>query len=584
MRLKVFIVLFLSGLIWSCDTRVENEVLNYKTPFELGSGNETPTYDQILDFYIRLAKDFPEINIQSVGETDIGLPLHVVTFNPDGDFNFAKIRENKAIILINNGIHPGESDGIDASLILFRDLATGKRPAPENTVIATIPIYNIGGALNRNSTSRVNQNGPLNHGFRGNARNYDLNRDFIKADTKNAASFAQIYHLLKPDVFVDTHVSNGADYQYTLTHLFTQHNKMGGNIGQFLNETWQPSLESALAKEGWDITPYVNVFNRVPETGFSQFMDYPRYSTGYTTLWNTLGLMVETHMLKPYSNRVSGTYALLNSVIQITEEYKEDIQNQRMMASTRYKKGDFYPTRWRIDSTKVSRLSFKGYHADTLISKLTGHPRLRYDQNRPFEKEVAYYNTFIPSDSVSIPEAYIIPIGWNYLLPYLDRNDIQYTRIDRDTSLVAEIYYIGNYRTRSQAYEGHYPHYNTKVHTSRDTVIVKEGSYWIPTDQEGVRYLLETLEPSATDSFFNWNFFDAILQRKEGFSPYVFEDLMEQMLKENDTLNRAFLDKKETDETFGQNAYRQLYWLYERSPFAEKEFKRYPVLRITGKK
>ena len=71
-------------------------------------------------------------------------------------------------------------------------------------------------ALNRNSTTRTNQNGPESYGFRGNARNYDLNRDFIKSDTKNAKTFAQIFHLVQPDVFIDNHVSNGADYQYIL--------------------------------------------------------------------------------------------------------------------------------------------------------------------------------------------------------------------------------------------------------------------------------------------------------------------------------------------------------------------------------
>ncbi|MDX1314603.1 MAG: M14 family metallopeptidase, partial [Eudoraea sp.] len=507
MRFKVFVGLLLAGFIWSCESKVEQEEVNYQTPFELGSGNETATYEQVIEFYIRLAKEFPEINIQSIGETDIGLPLHVVTFNPEGDFNFEKIREQKSIILINNGIHPGESDGIDASLMLFRDLATGKIEPPEKTVVATIPVYNIGGALNRNSSSRVNQNGPETHGFRGNARNYDLNRDFIKADTKNAASFAQIFHLLKPDVFVDTHVSNGADYQYTLTHLFTQHNKLGGSLGNFLHQTWQPALEQSLASENWDITPYVNVFNRVPESGFSQFMDYPRYSTGYTTLWNTLGMMVETHMLKPYADRVSGTYALLKSAVGLTEQYGEEIKKRRAQSTANLEKGSFYPTSWKIDSTQVSELTFKGYYADTIPSKVTGLPRLRYDQDRPFEKVIPYYNYFTPTDSVSIPSAYIIPRGWDYLQQHLDRNEIEYWRIDRDTTLLAEVYHIGDYRTRVQAYEGHYPHYNTEVVSSMDSVIIKEGSLWVSTDQPGVRYLLETLEPAATDSFFNWNFF-----------------------------------------------------------------------------
>ena len=165
-----------------------------------------------------------------------------------------------------------------------------KISAPKNTVLVTIPIYNVGGSLNRNTGTRANQNGPKAYGFRGNAQNFDLNRDFIKNDTENARTFAQIFHLVKPDVFIDNHVSNGADYQYVLTHLFTQHNKLGGKLGSYVHQTIMPELEADLQKKDWDITPYVNVFNQVPEIGFSQFMDYPRYSTGYTTLWNVIGM------------------------------------------------------------------------------------------------------------------------------------------------------------------------------------------------------------------------------------------------------------------------------------------------------
>src|SRR5690606_35704115 len=286
--------------------------------FEKSKGFETATYQETVDYYKHLAETYPEIYIDSIGETDAGMPLHIVTLNPDAELDFKSIQKNKAILLINNGIHAGESDGIDATMMLYRDIAQGKIEAPKHTVLVTIPIYNVGGSLNRNSTTRTNQNGPKAYGFRGNARDYDLNRDFIKCDTKNARTFAQIYHLVQPDVFIDNHVSNGADYQYALTHLFTQHDKLGGNLGNYLNTEMMPALEEKLAKKDWDITPYVNVFNQVPEVGFSQFMDSPRYSTGYTALWNVLGMMVETHMLKPYKQRVEGTYELMLSMIEIT--------------------------------------------------------------------------------------------------------------------------------------------------------------------------------------------------------------------------------------------------------------------------
>ncbi len=157
------------------------------------------------------------------GKTDSGKPLHIVIFSENKNFD---VNQNKAIVLVNNGIHPGEPDGIDASMMLMRDLATAKIKVPKNTMVVVIPVYNIDGMLNRNSSSRANQNGPEEYGFRGNARNFDLNRDFIKSDTKNSRSFQELFRSINPDVFLDNHVSNGADYQYTFTCIATQHERL----------------------------------------------------------------------------------------------------------------------------------------------------------------------------------------------------------------------------------------------------------------------------------------------------------------------------------------------------------------------
>ncbi|WP_411032275.1 M14 family metallopeptidase [Spongiimicrobium sp. 3-5] len=576
-------LLSISLIFFSCETKKEDKVGNFPTQFELSEGLETATYLQVIDFYIQLAKEFPEINIQTIGDTDSGFPLHVVTYNAEGDFNFQKIGQEKTIVLINNGIHPGESDGIDATMLLYRDLALEKIPTPKNTVLVTIPVYNVGGSLQRNTTTRVNQNGPKSYGFRGNAQNYDLNRDFIKADTKNTRTFSSIYHLVNPDIFIDNHVSNGADYQYTLTHLFTQHNKLGGDLGNYLYTEMMPGLEKALKESDWDITPYVNVFNQVPEKGFSQFMDYPRYSTGFTTLWNTLGLMVETHMLKPYEQRVRGTYHLMNKIIDIAETDGEKIKTMRAEALADIQTKQTYHLQWKVDTTKVSYLDFKGYEGEHITSEITGLPRLKYDRAKPFTKEVAYQDHFYPLDTITVPAAYVISKAWAKVVDLLEINNISYSTLESDTILQVESYKIDSYNTMANPYEGHYPHYNTQVSLSSKEQHFYKGDYIIPTDQPGIRYLLETLEPEAMDSFFNWNFFDTVLQRKEGFSPYVFEDLALEILKKDKRLRTSFLQKKDTDEAFGKDWYAQLDWIYRQSEHNEEAYMQYPVYRIPKK-
>ena len=572
-------ILVLLILVVSCKSTTKKD-FDFETVFEKSQGLETATYQQTIQYYKDLATAYNSISIDSIGSTDSGKPLHLITLNPDGNFDFKTIRNDKRILLINNGIHPGESDGIDATMMLFRDIASGKIEAPKHTVLVTIPVYNVGGSLNRNTSTRTNQNGPKAYGFRGNARNFDLNRDFIKSDTKNAKTFAQIFHLVKPDVFIDNHVSNGADYQYTLTHLFTQHNKLGGTLGNYLHTKMQPNLEAKLATKQWDITPYVNVFNKVPEAGFSQFMDSPRYSTGYTTLFNTLGMMVETHMLKPYKQRVEGTFELMKSMIEIIEEDHEQIKSLRQDYNQQLIAKKTYPLQWEIDTTKTTTLNFKGFEGNMIPSNITDADRLKFDRSKPFTKQITYQNYFKPSLEIEIPKAYIIPQGWWNVIELLKLNEVEMTPLTADSTLTVQSYKIDNYQTRSQAYEGHYQHFNTSIKVSEDAITFNKGDYIIKTNQEAFRYLIETLEPQAPDSFFNWNFFDTILQQKEGFSPYVWEDKAELILRQDPKLRINFNLKKSYDKDFASNWYAQLDWLHKQSVNYEKSHLQYPVYRL----
>ena len=581
--MKPFYYTFFAFLIIACGGKKDNpKQIDFTTVFEKSKGTSTATYAEIIDFYTNLAEAYTSISTYPVGTTDAGEPLTLVTFNPNRTFE-SEFSDDTDLtrILINNGIHAGETDGIDATMMLMRDLANGTLKAPKNVWIGAIAVYNIGGALNRNSTSRTNQNGPVAYGFRGNQKNYDLNRDFMKQDSYNAKAFAKAFNLINPDVFIDTHVSNGADYQYTLTHLFTQHNKLGGKLGQWLNQNFQPAIEKDLLSKKWDITPYVNVHNKTPDQGFTQFMDSPRYSTGYTTLWNTLGLMVETHMLKPYKKRVNGTYELLKSVIFVTQNNKETIKTLRKEAFSAFAKAKTYPIQFKLDSSTVTTLNFKGYKGSIIKSEITQQDRLKYDQNSPFTKPVNFYNNFIPTKSITLPKAYVFSSRRKDIAQKLKQNGVQLKRLKKDTLIPVEVYHIADYKTYTKVYEGHYPHYATQVKTSKNTVPFKTNDYIVYTDQPAGRFLVEALEPEARDSWFNWNYFDTILQQKEGYSGYVWEDLALNLLKTNPTLKANFEAKKKHDLSFKTNPAAQLDWLHKNSKHYEKAHLRYPIARVS---
>ncbi|MBS1562989.1 MAG: M14 family metallopeptidase, partial [Bacteroidetes bacterium] len=303
MRNIIGLLIFLAPLL----LRAQEPV----TRFELSHGRQSPAYEEIISWWKKLDQQSGQVKLLTMGLTDAGYPLHLAVVSADGDADFESIhRKNRRVILINNGIHPGEPDGIDASMLLVRDIASGKKKLPANVVLAIIPVYNIGGCLNRSVDYRIDQNGPEEKGFRGNSQNLDLNRDFIKCDSREARSFATIFHLCDPDVFVDNHVSDGADYQHIMTLLTSQHDKLGGAMGEFLNKTFVPSLFAQMAEKGYDMVPYVNAFGDTPESGWPAYWDSPRYSSGYATLWHCFAFVPETHILKTYEQRVKSTYAL----------------------------------------------------------------------------------------------------------------------------------------------------------------------------------------------------------------------------------------------------------------------------------
>jgi Zinc carboxypeptidase len=568
--LKLLIVLL------SISSFSQNKIL-YPTPFEKGNGNQSTTYTECIQYYQDLDANYATIQMIEKGKTDSGKPLHIVLFSENKNFD---VNQNKAIVLVNNGIHPGEPDGIDASMMLMRDLATAKIKVPKNTIVVVIPVYNIDGMLNRNTSSRANQNGPEEYGFRGNARNFDLNRDFIKSDTKNSRSFQELFRSINPDVFLDNHVSNGADYQYTFTCIATQHERLGTTLGNYFINEFYPDVVKSMNQKKIDVVPYVNVHSTTPDKGFEQFTDTPRYATGYTTLFNTLGFVPETHMLKSFKDRVKVTYEFMVSVIDYTDANWQKIKNIRSESHKEYVSGTNYPMDWTIDSTKVSYIDFKGFEGKNKPSDVSGKDRLFYDRSKPFTKRIPFYGNYKPSKFISVPKSYLIPQSQWQVLDLLKLNKIDYTQLKNDTIIEVESYKIDSYQTSKSPYEGHYGHYNTKVSKKTEKLKFVAGDYVFSTKQPAVKYLLETLEPEAVDSYFNWNFFDAILQQKEYFSAYVFEDVAKDLLDKNPTLKSEFETKKQSDKAFSDNGSAQLDWIYRHSDYYEKSHLQYPVYRV----
>lgn len=561
---------FVIAILFSVDSLSAQD--SFPTPFERGNGNQAPTYKEMVDYYAELDRKFNTISVEDFGKDDNGEPIRVVIFNNSKS-------KNASTILINNGIHPGEPDGIDATMMLMRDLAAGT-VSSNNLTIAAIQSYNISGMLRRGKSSRANQNGPEEYGFRGNARNYDLNRDFIKNDSENAKAFQQIFHHFKPIYFIDNHVSNGADYQYLFTYISTNKERLGKNLGNYFNQKMQPKILEDIEKKGVLSTPYVNIHGDSPDEGFPAFMDSPRYATGYTTLFNTLGTVAETHMLKPYSERVRATYQYMLSSINYVGKNTSEIKKKMTESLAGLQPGMKYPIQWKLDSTKFKMIDFKGYEAGEKPSEVSGKPRLFYDRSKPFTRKVKFFDEYKFTKEITIPNYYVIPKSEYRVIEHLKRNNITMKEIERDSAISVEQYRIADYQTVKNPYEGHYLHYGTKTKSEIKTRNFRKGDLLVSTKQDGVKYLLETLEPEATDSFFNWNFFDAILGQKEYFSDYVFEDTAAELLRTNQILRTAFEFEKIANPDFAKDGDAQLEWIYKNSEYYEATVGQYPIVRI----
>lgn len=611
------------------------------TPWEKSSGVSTASYQQCVDWYAALAKLFPGwLSFGSIGTGDNGLPIYAISYSTKDRFRLNRfgqsiegalaeegnvsgstphsipsakdgdiinIQSKPISLLINNNIHPGEPEGTDASMLLLRDMIffpdqyyNPYTILPLDLTLTIICQYNVDGTANRGRPSRANQVGPDAYGFRGNARNLDLNRDFIKLDSRNAEALVRFMATKKFDFFIDNHTSNGADYQYVLTYFHTRPEKFFHPRRQWI-EPFEAEFQKRLKFDQWKTAPYVETVKTIPDSGLYAFWETGRYATGYAALLGTVGYTVETHMLKPFPQRVLATLAFMENFVEnlgwvvipdlnsgwgLTSQAEYQTRppmsgNSNHLSSHYYKKpGDYFPLNFQLDKSTYESIDFYGYQSGYKKSDVTGLPRLYYDRTKPWQGKVRYYNKYLAIDSVLVPKAYIVSSAYPEVIDRLKRNDVFVKRNSVDTVILLRVSYIVDYKTVNRPYESHYLHHDIKVKDTLIPIRIFPGDFIIPVRKETTAFLVNVLEPQAPDSYFAWNYFDGILQQKEGFSDYVFEDYAADWLRKNPMKKSEFELKKQQDDSFAKSAWAQLQWIYQQTELYEPTHNRYPVYRL----
>ncbi len=575
-KFKFTLVLFLAIFA----AKAQNPLLNLKY-----EQNYTPTYSEVIKMYQLLDAKYENAKLVEKGLTDVGKPLHTFIINSENEFDPVKIKaQGKAVLLINNGIHPGEPAGIDASLQFADDILRDKNGLAsllKSCVIVIIPAYNIGGLLNRSAYNRSGQTTPYETGFRGNAANLDLNRDFVKCDSENAKSFTKIFQEWNPDIFLDTHTTNGSDHQYSVTLIAPQPNMFPPTQEKFLREKMIPDLFSEMKKGEYELIPYVSWMFRDPKRGIKMDQFSGRYSSGYASIFNSYGMMTENHVYKIYADRVKSCYQFINVLANFTSENADDIIESRKKGFEESMSTKEYAIDSEIDTTVFTEIEFKGYEVDAnQISPVTGLKRFGYDRSKPYTNSINFYDVHNATEMVRIPEFYILPQAWKTVIERLVLSKVEFQRLQNDTILEVDIYYIEEFSNAKRPSNGHYFHNKVTTRSETQKINYYAGDLIIPVRQKRIKYLIEMLEPKAKDSFFRWNFFDNILDSREYFSSYGFEENALKYLDQHPEFKKEFQEKQKLDPEFAKNHRAQLAYIYYNTEWAEKTYKRYPVGKL----
>lgn len=546
--------------------------------------NESVTYQETIEMFEKLAAHYPEAKLLTYGRTDVGKPLHLFVMDKNKKFDPESAKKaNKSIVLIMNGIHPGEPEGIDASLMFADDILRNKdgmRNLLENTVVCIIPVYNIGGMLNRSAYHRTGQTTPKEAGHRGNAKNLDLNRDFVKMDTQNAWAFTEIFRTWQPDVFLDTHTTNGTDHPQVITLIPYQSDALPQPLGDFYHNSLIPFLYQQMSATGFDMIPYVDYWNTTPKDGIKLNPQTPRFSTGYTGLFNTMSFMTENQIYADFPDRVLSTYHFKKALVSFTNSNSGEIRKLMQEAQNFTSNQKEFVLQWQADTVNFLNIRYKGYEGEIGISPVTGLPRFGFNREKPYDTIIPYFDRHLAAKTIEAPEYYILPQAWEQVVQRLAWNGVSMFRFTKDTVITAERYMIKEVKTSQYQNNWHRNHNEISYEISTEEVNIWEGDYLIPMDQPANRYIVEMLEPEALDSFFRWNFFDPILEQREYYSSYGFEENALRYLNENPEFRKQWEEAIKNDTAMAKNHRAQLGYIYDNTEWADNVTKKYPVLRV----
>lgn len=566
---------------------VHSQLIDWKTYYEKSAYQATPRYDETIRYCKQLAYNSDYIRYSSFGVSPQGRELPLLIVSTDKLFSPEEARKaGKAVVLIQASIHSGEPDGKDAGMMLLRDMIIEKKGLDKltNLVVLFIPIFNVDGHEIWSKYSRINQNGPIESGFRATAQNLNLNRDYLKADAPEMQAWLKLYHSWLPDFFIDCHTTDGADYQYEITYGM----EIGGNMDEDLTR-WQkdefiPAMEKYMDSKQMPVFPYVQFRKwHDPRSGLRTGVASPMTSTGYTALMNRPGLLIETHMLKQYRNRVSSTYEMILFSLDFINTRATELNSLILHAGRKMAEGKYrrqaLPVKYKISMQDSIMVNFKGIDYEVVKSDLTGHSWFKYGNTKK-DFLLPYFNKTLPEVTVKLPEAYFIPAELTEIIRRLDDHNIQYYRLGESIYQDFESYSFPSVEWGKKPYEGRIQLNLKEVVPIEELRRVEAGAVVVPVEQSRVKIIAHLLEPQADNSLISWGFMNSVFEQKEYAETYVMEKMAREMIKSDKKLKEEFEQKMASDPDFAGNHWAITNWFYEKTPYYDKRINKYPISKL----
>ena len=561
------------------------------TPAEKNDFRTTPFYDEMTAWLKKLVAAAPQLKMISLGKSPEGRDIWMVIASGEKQFTPEALRKSgKPIILAQAGIHPGEIDGKDAGLMLLRDMTVRgtKKELLEHANFLFVPIFNVDGHERSSKFGRVNQRGPEVTGWRTNAKNLNLNRDYAKIDSPEMEAMIRALNQWQPDLYVDIHVTDGADYQYDITFGFNGAGGHSAAIANWLEKTFTPAVTNDLAGMGHipgstDVAGWIDPFDLTK--GIKSWLANPRYSNGYGDARHLPAVLVENHSLKPYDQRVLGTYVFLESAIRAVASNTAALR--QAIESDRKANVGTIPLAWDIDPAATPEtIEYKAIESRTMPSAISGGLRIEFT-GKPVTLKIPYKLANHVSASVTRPKAYWIPPAWSEVVQRLQIHGIQFERINEPRDVKVSMYRLEEMRFqgRDQAKGEEEQPFEGRVQITAKPVVEQRtehypaGSVRVPTNQPLGDLAAVLLEPASPDSFLQWGFFDEVFQHTEYIEGYILEPMAERMLASDPKLAEEFKQKLAADDAFRGSQKERLRWFYSKTPFVDERWKLYPVGR-----